>query len=366
MAWAERLPSGKYRALYRDARGKRRSAGTYTHKPEAVRKAGAAEEKARRNVWRNPDSAKRTWGEWCDEWWPSRSIAPSTRRVDSMRRASHLDPRWADVPIGSINRQEIRAWAGELRTDGMGAETVKRCVHLLSASLAAAVDAEIIDVNPAARLKIEGSGGVVHERYLTREEYATLREHMPTVRDQLILDLLVYTGMRWGELAGLHTARVDLDGGVLRVAEAWDERSGLMKGTPKGKRPRTVPLTPKLVETLRDLPHEGQTCGYEHDRGRCVGPLLLTTDAGAVLRNQKWAADAFRPAVDAAGVGHARIHDLRHTYASWLLQDGIDLAEVGQLLGHRSPVTTQRYAHLRDEPSAAVLAALAGSGKGQD
>ncbi len=44
MPWAEKLPSGKYRALYRDARGKRRSAGTYTHKAEAVRKAGAAEE----------------------------------------------------------------------------------------------------------------------------------------------------------------------------------------------------------------------------------------------------------------------------------------------------------------------------------
>lgn len=360
MPWAERLPSGKYRALYRDARGKRRSAGTYTHKPEAVRRAGIAEDKARRNVWRDPDAARRTWGDWCDEWWPTRIVAPSTLKVDAQRRRTHLDERWGAEPIGAINRQDIRRWAGELRATGMSGQTVKRCVHLLSASLAAAVDAEVIEVNPAARLKVDVTGGVVHERYLSRDEYPLLLAQMPTERDRLILDLLVYTGMRWGEMAGLHTARIDLDGGRVRVAESWDERSGLMKGTPKGKRPRVVPLLPDLVERLAEVPHVGQACGYTHDVGRCVGPLALTTAGGSVLRNQAWAAAVFRPAVEAAGIGHLRIHDLRHTYASWLLQSGVDLAEVGRLLGHRSPVTTARYAHLEDEPQVAVLAALKG------
>lgn len=138
-----------------------------------------------------------------------------------------------------------------------------------------------------------------------------------------------------------------------------------MRGAPKGKRPRQVPLTPELVETLKELPHEGQDCGYPHTGPRCPGALVVTTEAGSVLRNQAWAAQVWRPAVAASGIGHARIHDLRHTYASWLLQDGVDLAEVGQLLGHVSTQTTARYAHLKGEPSAAVLAALRGRVAGE-
>jgi integrase len=68
---------------------------------------------------------------------------------------------------------------------------------------------------------------------------------------------------------------------------------------------------------------------------------------------------AFRRAVALADVGHARVHDLRHTYASWLLQSGrVSLAEVGKLLGHVSPLATQRYAHLDELGADKVLAAL--------
>lgn len=162
-----------------------------------------------------PGSSQADVGEWADEWWPTRSVAESTRQVDELRRKNHLDPAWADEALGSITRQDIGSWASSLKRSGLSASTVRRCAHLLSASLAAAVDAEVIDVNPAARLKIDDGGTVAHERYLTRDEYANLREHLPTARDPAHRGMLVYTGMRWGELAGLHASRVDLDRGVL-------------------------------------------------------------------------------------------------------------------------------------------------------
>jgi integrase len=356
MAWTERLPSGKYRGIYRDGAGKKRSAGTFPFKVRAQRAAAALELDARRAAWRDPDSFQRPWGQWCERWWESRDVEDSTMRGDAHRRRNHLEPRWGDVPIGSITRHDVREWVATLRKTGVGPETVKRIVHLFSASMNAAVDAEVVAANPAARLKLSG-GAPAPERYLTRGEYRQVWEQLPTVGDRDIADVLVHTGLRWGEAAGLHVARIDGPRAVLRVVETYDEAAGRVKAYPKGKRTRDVPLTPALVDMFEGRRAEGD-CGVPHTSGRCPSPLALTTAEGTPLRNSNWAYRVWSPAVKAAGVGHVRIHDLRHTYASWLLQEGISLAEVGRLLGHISPATTARYAHLAATPSAAVLAAL--------
>lgn len=365
MAWVKKLPSGKYQAAYRDSQKRERSAGTFQHKERARKAAEVAEAKARGTYWRDGDAGKRKWGAWADEeWLPSRVTAMSTAKADRLRLENHLRPKWGDVPLVAITRTDVKRWAVELRAEGMGPETVRRCVHLLSASLVAAMDAEVIEVNPAARLKLP-TGGTDKERYLTRGEYAVLRSHMPTPNDVLIVDLLVNTGLRWGELAGLHRARVDTARQMIRVVETWDEESQRMKAYPKGKRSRDVPLIAELAAQIDSMTFEGTDCGRPHDGGRCPGPLLVTSSTGQPLRNSNWTPRAWAPAVAAAGLGNVRKHDLRHTYASWLLQKGVPLAEVGRLLGHVSAVTTQRYAHLAEVPSAAVLAALGGSSAGR-
>ncbi|MCD4853633.1 tyrosine-type recombinase/integrase [Arthrobacter sp. AK01] len=71
-----------------------------------------------------------------------------------------------------------------------------------------------------------------------------------------------------------------------------------------------------------------------------------------------WRKRVWLPALEAAGIDHARPHDLRHTYASWLIQSGVSIKEVGRLLGHASPMTTERYAHLADIPAEQISEAL--------
>jgi len=358
MAWAERLPSGKYRGLYRDAAGKKRSVGKlYAHKAAAERAAASQEERARKSLAADPEAYKRPWGEWCDEWWPTRGVEPTTLKIDGSRRRTHLDPRWGSVPLASIRRHDVKAWAAAMLRAKVGPSTIQRAVHLFSASLEAAVDAEILEANPAARIRL-GKGSQAQERFLTREEYAAIREQLPTTDHQLVADVLVYTGLRWGEMAGMHWNRVDLERGIIAVVETWDEPSGRIKAYPKGKRARFVPLTPELVEALSERTQGRGGCGVEHATGKCRSSLVLTTASGTVLRNSNWAGD-WRKAVEHSSVGHARPHDLRHTYASWLLQAGRPLTEVGQLLGHVSTQTTAKYAHLAETPNEAVLAALA-------
>ena len=277
--------------------------------------------------------------------------------TDVGRRDMHLMPRWGDVALVDITRHDVKAWAAQLRRgEGtarrpLSPATVQRIVHLLSASLAAAVDAEILSVNPAARLRLGGGKGA-SERYLTHEEFDAVCEHLDG-EYLMLARLLAFTGLRWGEAVGLHADRVDRRRGVVAVAETWSIRGRHMKAYPKGKRRREVPL-PAWLEL--DAP-AARTCGYEHVSGRCRSGLAVTTARGTIVDQSKFA-ERWRGAVEASGIGHARVHDLRHSYASWLLQDGIPLAEVGRLLGHESPLTTQRYAHLAETPSAAVLAAL--------
>ncbi|MEO5663513.1 MAG: site-specific integrase [Nocardioides sp.] len=360
MAWPEKLPSGRYRGGYRDARGKKQWVpGTFSHKAKATRAASVAEEEARQKAWLDPEAFKRPWGTWCDEWWPTRSVEPSTLGRDASRRTSHLDPAWADVPIGAITRHEVKAWAMRLRAGGLGPSSVQRCVHLLSASLAAAVDAEVLEYNPAARIKLP-KGALADERYLQPGEYDAIREQLPDTDSQLVADFLVGTGVRWGEMAGLHRHRLNLVGGTVEIVETYDERAGTVKPYPKGRRARGVPLRDDLVAALRihleDTPDPG-SCGCDHVSGRCRSGLVFTTASGVPLRNSNWSI-RWRKAVTASGVGHARIYDLRHTFASWMLQNGASLEEVGQVLGHLSTETTKIYAHLARKHSASVREAI--------
>lgn len=338
MPWAEQLPSGKYRALYRDNAGKRRSAGTYPHKRAAEKAAAVAEDGARKLGWRDPDAAARTWGDWAEEWLHTRQVEPGTAKRDRYRIDRHVRPRWHDVPLGAITRHDVRSWVSSMT----GApSSSQRNVYLLSASLNAAIDAEILTTNPAARIKIT-TGETETMRFLSRAEFSTVIEEMRTLRDAALVAFLAGTGARWGEAAGLQPRRVDVERGSVRIAEVWDDAMTRVKPYPKGRRIRSVPIPDWVIDLMLPL-LDGPLVFSDHER-----PVSLSN-----WRNRVWT-----PALQRAGVGHVRIHDLRHTYASWLIQAGVPLAEVGRMLGHISPSTTQRYAHLADVDRSQIVAAL--------
>jgi len=370
VGWAEKLESGRYRAIYRDASGKKRTVPgpTYTHKKAAVRAANAAEHDARKSTWRNPDRGKQTWDEWCDEeWWPHRSVEASTLHRDLSRRDKYLKPRWGDVPLCDITRTDVKKWALVLAQTETGREndagdpevlsssTVQRIIHLLSASLSAAVEAEVLDANVAARIKLPPSPPA-QERYLTHDEYRAVVAELPSDLDVLIAETLAHTGMRWGELAGAHRHRLNL--GTLLVVETWDRVERKIKAYPKGKQIRDVPIPQWLAEKLVEWPRE-ETCGLKHRA--CRSGLLIPAQRGGAVDGNNWRNRVWIPAVERAGVGHVRVHDLRHSYASWQLQAGRTLEEIGRLLGHKSILTTQRYSHLADTKRDHVIAALPGA-----
>lgn len=266
------------------------------------------------------------------------------------------------MQLGQITRHDIKAWAAELRRSGgmngrpLANASVQRVVHLFSASLNAAVDAEILVANPAARIKLPPSPPT-KDRFLEREEYDAIIEQLPTVEDQLIMHVLTFTGLRIGEVAGLRWGRVSLDLGRLTVTETFDDEISSFKPYPKGRRSRTVPVDAWLVDLL---------CELKYDKRGRPGDLVFARKDGSPLRRSNWD-NVFRRAVGEVRLWSGdqmvplepvTIHDLRHTFCSWLAQAGVSLARIGVLAGHESPITTQRYAHLQPTNDDEIHAAL--------
>ncbi len=186
----------------------------------------------------------RTRCQWVTEWWPTRGIQASTLLRDESRRKTHLDDRWGPVPLVDIVRHDVKAWAAELVVGGMAAATRDRCVAPLSASLVAAiaaVDAEILAANPAARLRLATADNT-RERYLTKDEAFRLLDEVPEGITRAMAAMLFGTRRRWGDAAGATGQRLDRDASVFRVAETCDDKLKQPKAYPKGRRRRTVPV----------------------------------------------------------------------------------------------------------------------------
>lgn len=359
MGWAEKLPNGRYRAIWRDATGKKRSKSGFTQKAAAERYAGEQESKAARGE-RTYTGRGITWGEWCDRWLELRRVEPATARADKGRIDKHLTPRWKNARLSKIDIDDIQAWVNDLAADpDLSAATVRRIHYLMSASMKAAVRSKHVSVNPCHLVELPVVPPRQH-RYLTWDEFFAAAYFMDSPYWQAAT-LLVGTGMRFGELAGLHWESVDLDRKEITVRETWDVAGARIKPYPKGKKPRPVPIPAFAIDALLTrLPDEpDRKCGLTHAKGSvCRSPLVLTSPTGLPLSYSTMAHQHWQPALKLAGLPHARNHDLRHTYAAWLRQKGVDLERVQKLLGHGSVTTTQIYSDIGTAHHSRVLEAL--------
>lgn len=158
------------------------------------------------------------------------------------------------------------------------------------------------------------------------------------------------TGLRWGELAGLPRARLDLLRRRLEVAQTLEDVNGQLSiGVPKtsGSR-RFVSLPPTPVTVLT-----GHLEGHSSE-------LVFTGSDGTPLRRSNFHARVWRPAVAAAALPpRTRFHDLRHTHVALLIAAGVPMKAIQARLGHASIVMTMdRYGHLLADVDEQLLAGL--------
>jgi integrase len=286
---------------------------------------------------------KLTVGEWEKVWWKARIVERTTREADRSRLDVHVLTTWKDVPLDRVTPMGVQAWVRQLENKGLAAATVSSCHNLLSGMMSAAVREGHVGLNPCTEVRLPALAPH-REVYLTQPEVQRLLEVVDG-QDRTIILTLVLTGLRWGELAGLKVSALDLLRRRLEVVRVMTRYGP--KEYPKTRDRRTLPIPAVLVDALA-----AHLVG--HDNG-----LVFHLARGGPLNYSAWRRKVWLAAIVASGISkEPRIHDLRHTYASWLVQAGRSLDEVQKLLGHRSIVTTQRYSHFKPDHGLTAVTAL--------
>ncbi|MBF0588897.1 MAG: tyrosine-type recombinase/integrase [Magnetococcales bacterium] len=268
----------------------------------------------------------------------------STLATDRGRITRHILPLLGKKRAHLVKRVDVQRFmkavadgktAADIKTKARGRAIVKggkgtanRTLELLGGIFAFAIDREIMTTNPVHGVKKFPRGK--RERFLTAEELGRLGDALQKAEAEGVnlfaiaaIRLLVLSGCRRGEILNLEWTHVDFDIGCLRLP---DSKTGA----------KIVQLGAAALEILAALPRiEDQPFvipGSIHGK-----PLVGLPRIWRKIR-------------DWADLTDVRIHDLRHAFASIVVQGGMGLPIVGALLGHSDTATTQRYAHLSADP----------------
>ena len=235
-----------------------------------------------------------------------------------------LKKEFGNKQLTKITRHQIQAFVTRLKSEGLAASTCNHYLKQIHRVLQISLDWELVEKNVASRIPHYKEENMI-ENYLDDQELKRFVDVLLTDKNRNvcnILLLLLNTGCRVNEIQSLSWADCDLPEKVIRIAAR----------NSKSRKMRSIPLNSGAVDILRKqaLITEGlDYCFINFQTGK-----RYVTISKVFERIKKLARV------------NIRLHDLRHNFASMLINDGRTLFEVQQILGHSNPKVTQRYAHL--------------------
>ncbi|MCX5581201.1 site-specific integrase [Kaistia terrae] len=262
-------------------------------------------------------------------------------RLVSEMSSAHVSKLRADIERGRTAVDEKTGYRGRAIVRG-GAGVSNRAINVFQAMLTWALKHELVSSNPAkgvARTKTQRL-----ERFLSEAESGQLLVTLDALEAEgrvhsvysAIIRLLLFTGARRSEIVDLKWSEIDFDRCYILLAPAR-HKTGAKTGS------KRIALAPSALEIVGSQP---RVSDFVFPAFRGVGRL----DAPTSGLGKAW--DRVREAANLAGV---RLHDLRHTFASFGVSTGETLYSMGKAMGHSSGTMTERYAHLADDPIRAAV-----------
>ncbi len=282
------------------------------------------------------------------------TLRPSNQRDTERRLRTKLPKSLLRVFVKDVTRadmdelhRKVRDEAARRRKNSNGNTEANRMLSLMSHMLNFAIQREWRDQNTNPCATIKHFTEKKRETYLNRDQltnlFAALEDHESRVyrageaQDAAdAIRLLLLTGCRSGELLGASWDQFDLDQAV------WTKPSAHTKQ----KKEHKVSLSAPAIEVIE---------GIRARRGEFPGRWVFPGVDGKPRGSLKKAWDEIKVAAD---IEHVKLHDLRHSAASLMLEAGLSLPQIGKVLGHTQTRTTERYAHLTDDAGRAAAAKL--------
>jgi integrase len=382
-----KTPAGNWRAYWRDPSGRQTSKTFPTKRAAALFLAQTAASASSAGGYVSPHAGRVLFGEHAQQWMASWNNEATTHARDASIMRTHVLVQWGGWPLAKIDHMTVQTWITGL-SEKLSPASVAECRRLTSAVLRSAVRNRLIPANPCEGIKVgkrrrRDTDDQIIDRVTFRNQL------LPAVpgRYRALVAVAGGCGLRWGEAAGLCADAVDLDQATLKVIRTVTEVAGhtAFKPFPKSRAGRrTVPIPAWLVTILQE--HRERYSLGEAD-------LIFSNEIGGAVRRTLFRTRVWRPSLARAGLlgrltcdkdghlaqwtdpagrrhrqhfdhereavrhlvrsqhGGLRFHDLRHSYATWLVDDGVPPNMVQRVMGHeRASTTLDLYTRRTDDP----------------
>jgi integrase len=300
-----------------------------------------------------------------DQWEAAGDITARSAQRYRLLANRQIAPHLGFKPLQKLTRLDIEGWHATLRNTGLAARTIAAAHRFLGKVLSDAEKDALVARNVC---KIQRAPKVQVQEMAIVKDVPGLIEKLHGSRLYCLAIIALFTGMRLGEILALRWQHLDLERGVVKVREALEETKAhgvrfKPTKTTAGRRDITLPTI--VTETLREHRRELMETRLKLGLGKLGSEDLLF----ATLQNKPFktsaASQAWANLASRIGMPQITFHALRHTHASQLIDQGVDIVTISKRLGHANPnVTLAVYAHLfaaDDGKAAAAINSALGS-----
>jgi integrase len=343
---------GKYQVRYWEPGGRQR-AKSFVRKSDARAFAACMEADLARGEYFDPSASRQTLASWVDDFRKTRALKrPGTQEREESTLKAYILPAFGSWALGAVQRIDIQEWVDRLVVKGLAPSTVRRHYGVLHILFEEAVNSDKIVRNPCRKIQLPDATPN-EQRFMDAAEVEQLYGIFdPRYRTMVLVGC--YAGLRIGEMAALREDR------ILFLRRQIDVVEGLFE--PQSGPVVIGPLKTKHSRGRVDIPQFLVADLARHLELYPPGKpgLVFTNPDGGPLRPRNWRRRQWDPAVAEAALAlPCTPHAMRHTFVSFLIDQGVPVEKVCEQARHRDPSFTWRvYRHRFPKQTEAVSEAL--------